>query len=75
MSALIVVDVQRAFDDASVWGQRNNPDCEQNVGRLIEAWRAKGEPIVFVRHDSEEAGSSLGGSSMPGPPFPLAWDS
>jgi len=59
MSALIVVDVQRAFDDASFWGRRNNPDCEQNVGRLIEVWRSKGEPIVFVRHDSDEDGSPL----------------
>jgi nicotinamidase-related amidase len=59
VSALIVVDVQRAFEDASFWGRRNNPDCEANVGRLIEAWRAKGEPIVFVRHDSEEDGSPL----------------
>jgi nicotinamidase-related amidase len=59
MSALVVVDVQRAFDDASLWGRRNNPDCEHNVGLLIDAWREAGDPIVFVRHDSEEAGSPL----------------
>src|SRR5689334_6234302 len=58
---LIVVDVQRGFDDADHWGPRNNPDCEANVGRLIDAWRVNGDPIVFVRHDSgaDDAGSPL----------------
>ena len=54
-TALIVVDVQQAFDDAGYWGRRNNPACEANVARLIEAWRAEGRPLVFVRHDSDEA--------------------
>jgi len=57
--ALIVVDVQRAFDDAAWWGRRNNPDCERNVGLLIDAWRRAGRPIVFMRHDSSEPGSPL----------------
>jgi nicotinamidase-related amidase len=26
-TALVVVDVQRAFEDAGYWGQRNNPDA------------------------------------------------
>jgi nicotinamidase-related amidase len=56
--ALIVVDVQQAFDDRS-WGTRNNPDCERNIAALIEHWRAQGRPIVFVRHDSDEPGSTL----------------
>jgi hypothetical protein len=34
-TALIVVDVQRAFDDVRYWSptaRRNNPGCEANVG-------------------------------------------
>jgi nicotinamidase-related amidase len=58
-SALVVVDVQRGLDDASVWGTRNNPDCEANVVALVAAWREAGRPVVFVRHDSEVPGSTL----------------
>ena len=56
--ALIVVDVQKAFADP-VWGRRNNPDCERNIGALIERWREQARPIVFVRHDSDEPDSPL----------------
>jgi nicotinamidase-related amidase len=56
--ALVVVDVQRGFDDPS-WGPRNNPSCEAHVAALIEAWRRARRPIVFVRHDSRQTGSPL----------------
>src|SRR6185295_6199098 len=59
-TALVVVDVQKAFDDASYWGRRNNPDCERNVAHLIRSWRDQGQPVVFVRDDFSEEQSEAG---------------
>jgi nicotinamidase-related amidase len=58
-AALLVVDVQKGFDDAEYWGPRNNPDCEANIAALLAHWREKDRPVVFVRHDSDEAASPL----------------
>jgi nicotinamidase-related amidase len=58
-TALLVVDFQRAFDDADYWGRRNNPECEANVAALLGAWRRARRPIVFIRHDSDEPASPL----------------
>lgn len=57
--ALIIIDVQRGFDDASYWGPRDNPECEANIGALLAHWRSQSWPVVFVRHDSRTPGSVL----------------
>jgi nicotinamidase-related amidase len=58
-AALLVIDVQKGFDDLEYWGPRNNPDCESNIAALLARWRERDRPVVFVRHDSDEAASPL----------------
>lgn len=50
-AALILVDVQQAFDDTS-WGQRNNPEAEANIAVLLAGWRKTGRPVIHVHHRS-----------------------
>ncbi|MER8040617.1 cysteine hydrolase family protein [Streptomyces hydrogenans] len=57
-AALIVVDVQKGFESA-YWGRRDNPEAEGNMAALIDRWQETGRPVVFVRHDSRQAGSPL----------------
>ena len=58
-TALVIVDVQRGFDDNGHWGRRNNLSCERNIAALLADWRAAGHPVVLVRHDSSEPTSPL----------------
>ena len=58
-TALIVIDVQKGFEDVEYWGQRNNPACESNVELLIKGWHTQSWPIVYVRHDSTSPTSPL----------------
>lgn len=56
-AALLIIDVQKAIDHPS-WGRRNNPQAEENIGRLLSTWRRTGRPILHVRHLSREFGST-----------------
>jgi len=57
-SALLLIDVQKGFDD-SFWGERNNPAAESNISTLLQEWRKHGAPIIHVRHCSVSPKSPL----------------
>jgi nicotinamidase-related amidase len=48
-AALIIIDVQQAFDDPE-WGRRNNPQAEANIAALLAAWRQSARPLFHIHH-------------------------
>ncbi|HTH56582.1 MAG TPA: cysteine hydrolase family protein [Cyclobacteriaceae bacterium] len=51
--ALLLVDLQKGFDDIEYWGgQRNNLCAESNAGRILTLSRECGLPIFHIQHCS-----------------------
>ena len=58
--ALIVIDVQRAFDEWEAAGKRrNNPQAVARIAELLAAFRTRGLPIFHIRHQGTRPGSSF----------------
>ncbi|SES45943.1 cysteine hydrolase family protein [Psychrobacillus sp. OK032] len=50
--ALIIIDVQKAFDDKK-WGERNNLSAEENISKILAFWRDKGWRVIHIQHMSD----------------------
>ena len=53
---LLLIDLQNAIDHPS-WGNRNNPDAEKNIEKLLGHWRENALPIIHIKHMSTEPDS------------------
>lgn len=58
--ALLVIDVQKGFEDEAYWGgNRNNKNAEKVCGQILQKWREHQLPVFHVRHSSLTADSRL----------------
>lgn len=58
--ALILIDIQKGFEDTYYWGgHRNNPEAETNAGKLLNFWRQNKFPIFHIKHCSTNPNSRL----------------
>lgn len=58
--ALLLVDIQKGFDNIEYWGgQRNNPHAEEKAGELLRLWRDLDLPIFHIKHCSSNPASLL----------------
>ncbi len=58
--ALILIDIQKGFDDIAYWGgNRNNLDAETKAAKLLDFWRKHQLPVFHVKHCSTNPNSRL----------------
>lgn len=55
--AHIVIDVQESFRQLPIWAATSNPDVVEQVGRLVDGARAKGDLVIWILHTEEGGGT------------------
>ncbi|MFT9597805.1 cysteine hydrolase family protein [Mesobacillus sp.] len=58
LPALLILDVQKGFDDP-YWGTRNNQEAEGNMNRLLTEWRNRKGQVIYTKHLSLDPASPL----------------
>lgn len=55
--ALLIIDLQRSFEERPNWGAVSNPGIVGRVHRLLDASRAAGDLVVWVLHSEPGNGT------------------
>ena len=63
--ALLLIDIQKGFDDENYWGgNRNNIKMEQKSQQILVKWRELNLPIFHIKHSSRNPNSKLHKSNI-----------
>ena len=54
--ALLVIDIQESFRQGPLWPTISNPGVAADAGRLVDAFRANGELVVWILHTAPGSG-------------------
>ena len=57
-TALLIIDMQKAFN-RPIWGERNNPQAEQQALRVLAYFRKHALPVLHVQHISDNPQSQF----------------
>ena len=57
-TALLVIDMQKAFDNP-IWGERNNLQAEQQALRVLAYFHKHALPVLHVQHISDKPQSQF----------------
>jgi len=58
LPCLVIIDMQKCMANTPA-DSRNNPQAEDNIVQLLQAWRAANAPVVHVRHISRSPNSAF----------------
>lgn len=59
-TALIIIDVQKGFNEENHWGgNRNNKDTETKIAQILKEWRTLKLPVFHIVHSSLDPNSKL----------------
>ena len=55
--ALVVIDVQESFRQRPIWAAISDPEIAKSVHRLTEAFRSRGERVIWILHQEPGTGT------------------
>jgi nicotinamidase-related amidase len=58
-SALLVIDVQESFRQRPLWQAISNPKIAEDIARLVDSARARGDLVVWILHTEPGTGTTF----------------